>query len=102
MRHTTVDVRELKARLSSYVRQVKSGASLVITEHGKPVGQFVPMRTSVEARLRQLAQAHVVAWSGRKFQPRAAKVPLRGSKTVAELLAARASGGTSCSRAGSR
>ncbi len=86
MRQATVGIRELKARLSSYVRDVKAGASLVITEHGKPVGQLMPIGTSVDARLRRLAEADIVAWSGRKFQPKAPKAALRGHKTIAELL----------------
>jgi prevent-host-death family protein len=86
MSQVTVGIRELKSRLSSYVRQVKSGASLTITEHGKPVGQMVPIRPSLEARLRQLAESQVVAWSGQRLTPKVPKVELRGRKTVAEML----------------
>ena len=86
MQQSTVGIRELKTRLSSYVRKVKSGANLVVTEHGKPVVRMVPIATSVEAKLKQLAEADVVAWSGRKFQPQAPKVPLRGRRTVSEML----------------
>jgi prevent-host-death family protein len=86
MSQVTVGIRELKSRLSSYVRQVKSGASLTITEHGKPVGQIVPVRPSLEARLQQLAQSQVAAWSGRRLTSKVQKVGLRGRKTVAEML----------------
>jgi antitoxin (DNA-binding transcriptional repressor) of toxin-antitoxin stability system len=34
-----VGVRELKSRLSHYLRQVKAGQAIVITEHGQPVAQ---------------------------------------------------------------
>jgi prevent-host-death family protein len=60
------------------LRQVKSGASLTITEHGKPVGQIVPVRPSLEARLQQLAQSQVAAWSGRRLTSKVQKVGLRG------------------------
>ncbi|MCP4589347.1 MAG: type II toxin-antitoxin system prevent-host-death family antitoxin [bacterium] len=86
MPETTVGIREFKSGFSSYLRQVKSGASLVITERGKPVGQLVPVRPSIEERLAQLTEANVIAWDGRKLPPSVPRVPLRGSQTVSEIL----------------
>lgn len=86
MSEITVGIRELKSRLSKYVRQVKSGASLVITEHGKPVGQIVPVRPTLERRLRQLVESQVISWSGRRLASKVPRVELRGRKTVAEML----------------
>ena len=50
------NVAQLKARLSEYVRQVKSGAEIIITERGVPVARLVPLdpderRASREQRL---------------------------------------------------
>lgn len=50
------NVAQLKARLSEYVRQVKGGAEVVITERGVPVARLVPLdpderRASREQRL---------------------------------------------------
>ena len=86
MTQTTVGIRDLKARLSSYMRQVKDGATLVITERGKPIGRIVPVRLSVEIRLRELIQAGLVAWSGRKLMPMDPVARTRGRRTVADLL----------------
>ena len=86
MPETTVRLQELKADLGSYLRQVKTGASLVITEGGTPVGQLVPVKPSLKERLEQLAAANVIAWDGRKLPPSVAKVPLRGPKTTSEIL----------------
>jgi len=82
----TVGIRELKARLSHYMQQVRAGATLVITERGKPVGRIVPVRPSVEARAQELVQAGLVAWNGRKLAPIAPVAHARGRQTVAELL----------------
>jgi prevent-host-death family protein len=81
-----VGVRELKAGLSGYLRQVKAGATLVITERGKPVGRIVPARESLEERLQDLVAADVVAWSGRRLQPIEPVARVRGPRTVAGLL----------------
>ena len=86
MTHMTVDIRELKARLSNYVQQVKSGATLVITERGKPVGRIVPLSPSVEIRVQELVQAGLIAWSGNKLVPMEPVARTRGKRTVADLL----------------
>ena len=86
MAHVTVGIRELKAQLSKYVKQVKAGETVVITERGKPIGRIVPGEQSLEARLKELEQAGLVAWSGRKVQPVSLVAQTRGEKTVAEML----------------
>jgi prevent-host-death family protein len=86
MAQHSVGIRQLKEQLSHYVDQVKTGSTVVITERGKPVGQIVPIAPSLHDRLQQLAQANLLAWSGRKLGSRTPAVRVRGSKTVAELL----------------
>jgi prevent-host-death family protein len=39
----TTAVSELKARLSSYLNLVKSGAEVLVTDRGKPVARIVPV-----------------------------------------------------------
>jgi len=86
MVQTTVGVRELKARLSSYLRQVKGGVTVVVTERGKPIGRIVPVSLSLEARMQELIKAGLAAWSGRKLAPRPPVARAQGVRTVAELL----------------
>jgi prevent-host-death family protein len=86
MAEMTVGIRELKAQLSKYLHQVASGSTLVITDHGKPVGRIVPMQPSVEARVQELVQAGIVSWSGRRLSAIAPVAYTRGPRTVAELL----------------
>jgi prevent-host-death family protein len=86
MTQMTVGIRELKARLSYYMRQVKTGATLVVTERGKPIGRIVPHSPSVETRLQELVQAGLIAWSGHKLTPIAPVARTRGNRTVADLL----------------
>ena len=86
MSQLTVGIRELKAHLSSYLRQVKSGASVVITERGKPVRRIVPIRPSPEARLQDLIEAGLAAWSGQRLSPVPPVTHTRGEQMVADLL----------------
>ena len=86
MSQVTVGIRELKAHLSSYIRQVKSGTSVVITEHGNPVGRIVPISPSLETRLEELREAGLAAWSGRRLSPLAPVASTRGERMVSDLL----------------
>jgi prevent-host-death family protein len=54
----TVGARELKNRLGKYLRQVQGGATLVVTERGRPVAELRPVPPAagdLEARLQDLA-----------------------------------------------
>lgn len=86
MSQHTVGIRQLKEQLSHFVEQVKAGATVVITERGTPVGRIVPVASSLESRLQQLAEANLLAWSGRKLGSKAPAVRVRGVQTVADLL----------------
>ena len=86
MSQVTVGIRELKAQLSSYVRKVKAGASVVITERGKPVGRIVPIRPSLEVRLQDLIEAGLADWSGQRLAPTAPVAHTRGKQMVSDLL----------------
>lgn len=87
MAQLSVGIRQLKGQLSHYMDQVKAGATVLVTEHGTPVGQIVPVAPSLEGRLQRLAQANLLAWSGRKLEAASpATGRVQGSKTVAELL----------------
>ena len=43
-RRPTVGSRELKTRLGGYLRQVREGRTLVITDRGEPVAELKPLR----------------------------------------------------------
>ena len=50
----TVGTRELKTRLGTYLRIVRSGRRLIVTDRGRPVAEIRPLedgRDDLEARL---------------------------------------------------
>jgi len=57
MNETRVGTRELKSRLSEYLRRVKAGQTIVVTERGKVIGHIVPAPLSLEERMRTLADS---------------------------------------------
>jgi len=60
-------IRELKARLSAYLRDVKSGQSLTVTEYGEPIAQISPYEESLEVKLEQVLEGGTGEWSGDKL-----------------------------------
>jgi len=46
----SVGLRELKNRLSEYIRQVRSGEGVVVTDRGEVVAKLIPPGQGVEGR----------------------------------------------------
>ena len=81
-----IGIRELKSTLSECVRQVKTGRTLVVTEHGRPVARMIPETTSLRERLEALCGAGSLAWSGRRLRRVTPVARVRGRRTVSDLV----------------
>ncbi|HSW09345.1 MAG TPA: type II toxin-antitoxin system prevent-host-death family antitoxin [Bacillota bacterium] len=83
---TRVNIRELKSRLSEYLRRVQAGETVEIAERGRPIGRMVPVGESLTERLEVLRQSGQVRWSNRKLKPTLPVASARGGRSVARLL----------------
>ncbi len=81
-----IGIRELKSKLSEYVRQVKTGQTLILTEHGRPVARIIPDVASLEERLEALQRAGGILWSGRRLGATKPVARVRRKGTVADLV----------------
>jgi prevent-host-death family protein len=81
-----IGIRELKSKLSECVREVKSGRTIVVTEHGEPVARIIPEAISVRERVEALRKAGTIAWSGRRLRKVKPAGTVRGDRTVADLV----------------
>lgn len=81
-----VGVRDLKARLSEYLRRVSQGQTVIITDHGRPVGRLSPVDQPLEERLKALQDAGLVAWNGQKLKPVPPAAVNRSDRQVSEIL----------------
>ena len=87
MAERRIGIRELKSKLSAYVREVRDGGTIVVTEHGRPVARMIADASSLDERLEVLANAGRILWSGRRLKPATPVTPVRGSrKMVADLI----------------
>ena len=86
MRQTRVNIRELKSRLSHYLRLAKAGESVEIMERGTPIGRIIPTALPVQDRIEAMARSGLLLWNKRKLRPMAPLARVRGKRTVAQLL----------------
>lgn len=86
MSEIRVGVGELKSRLSEYLRQVKQGHRIIITDHGRPVGRIIPAEQDLEERLKVLQDAGMVAWNGEKLELITPVAVNRSARQVSDIL----------------
>lgn len=85
-----VGAREFKTRLGTYLRQVREGRTLTITDRGRPVATVTPVDMtgqSIEARLDRLRAEGVVTGTGKPLKRVSRPIVVRGrplSETVIE------------------
>jgi prevent-host-death family protein len=79
-------IRDLKAKLSAYLRQVKAGETIVITERGKPIGRIVPVGLTTQDQLVTLVDAGLISWNNQKLAPVTPVAHTKGEHSIAELL----------------
>lgn len=84
---TKVGTRELKSKLSEYMRRVKGGETIIVTERGKTIGQIIPVKQTVEEKMLTVVDAGIAEWSGKKMEPGKPTVINRGHKQVSDLVA---------------
>ena len=81
-----VGTRELKTNLSKYLRRVKAGETIIVTEHGKEIGQITPVAQSLEQRMKALAEAGFLEWNGKKLEPHNPVIINNSGKQVSDLI----------------
>ena len=89
---STVGIKELKNRLTQYLRRTKSGQEVVVTERGKPIALIKPIESvertaSLEARLAGLAAEGLVTLPTLKPLKKLRLIKVSGpaiSKTILE------------------
>jgi len=72
-----VGVRELRQNLSVYLRRVKEGEALEVTEHGRTVARLVPARETESVLERLIAEGKATRGNGRLDDLPAPSGPVR-------------------------
>lgn len=76
MPRNTVGARELKTRLGKYLRSVRSGKTLIITDRGEPIAELRPIQDDFERKLAKLRAAGLISGGNGRLRPiRPAVIP---------------------------
>lgn len=86
MTERRIGIREFKSKLSQCVRDVKMGATIVVTEHGRRVARLIPETDSLDNRIDTLRHAGSIQWSGRRLSAMKPTARVRGKRTVADVV----------------
>lgn len=83
---STIGVRQLRDHLSQYLRRVKTGERLIITERGESVAILSPpARTAADQRATAMVREGLAEWAGGK--PRGSRRPARiRGRTMADTI----------------
>ena len=86
MDSSSVGIRELKMKLSKYLKLVKEGKTLTITEHGKPIGRIIPEGYSIQERLQGLVTTGILLQVGSSLPAIEPVTTSMGPKLVSDLV----------------
>lgn len=86
----TAGIAELKARLSEYLDQVKSGHEVLVTERGSPIAKLVPLKGAVkkDSRRERLARAGLLILGRGRIRKELLTPPKGDPRLGAEVLEA--------------
>ncbi|MGW4773625.1 type II toxin-antitoxin system Phd/YefM family antitoxin [Nocardia sp. NPDC004278] len=77
-----VGIRELRANLSRHLAEVRTGHTVTVTDHGRPIARIVPVERLT--KLEQLRDEGRVHPARKRKQP--APEPIHGTGIVSDLI----------------
>jgi len=88
---SAVGIKELKNRLTHYLRRTKQGEEVIVTERGKPIALLQPIQTvekaaSIEARLARLEALGLVTLPTRRSRKKHHPVKISGPPVSQAIL----------------
>ncbi len=82
----SIGIRHLKENLSRYLKQVKSGQPIMITDRKKEIAVIMPInKTSNKEKILALIHEGIVSWSGEKPMGMTRRIVSKG-KRVSEAV----------------
>jgi prevent-host-death family protein len=83
---TIACIRDLKNKLSHYLKEIKKGRSIVIMERGKVVAKIIPSREHRDIeKLKKLTRSGLGTWKGGKPKGASRSIVVKG-KPVGDIV----------------
>ena len=83
----TIGIRELKENLSRYMKKVKTGEKIIVTDRKKEIAIIMPLeKRSKEEKIYQLIQRGMASWSGGKPGAMPDRIVSRGKSVSGAVI----------------
>lgn len=82
----TIGIRELKENLSRYMKRVKSGEKIIVTDQKKEIAIIIPLGKAKEEKIYQLIRRGAAFWSGGKPEGMPARIVSRGKSVSGAVI----------------
>ena len=86
MNEIRVGTRELKSKLSEYLRRVKNGQTIIVTERGKVIAQLGPASQSVEERIWAMVDAGLADWNGKRLKSHKPRIINKSGRLISDMV----------------
>lgn len=81
-----VGIREIRNRLSRYLKRVKQGETIVITDRNIPVAKIIPLKEQELEDIMMLQKAGIAAWHGGKPEGLSNPPAVKGNRLVSDII----------------
>lgn len=86
MTELKVGIRDLKTNLSAYLRKVRAGHAITITDHGREIGRILPIAEDLDGQIEHLRKAGLINWDGKKLGPSSSPLINTTDRLASDLL----------------
>lgn len=82
-----VGIREIRNRLSRYLKRVKQGETIVITDRNIPVAKIIPLKEQELEDILTLQKAGLASWHGGKPEGLSNPPAVKDNRLVSDIIA---------------
>ena len=83
----TVGIRELKENISHYMKRVKTGERIIITDRKKEIAIIMPLENkATEEKINQLIRTGKARWSGSKPEGMTTRIVIKGESVSSAVI----------------
>ena len=83
-----IGISKLRNKLGEYLRLVKNGETIIVTERGKPIAQITPIKLTIDEKLQAAVDAGLAEWNGKKVKPVKPVTENRSDQQISDLVSA--------------
>ena len=86
MAKSFVGVRELKARLSEYLNEVREGDVIEVTSRGKTIARILPSAGKIKSDPMELVREGIANWNGKRIPARMPEFGFKDGTLASDLI----------------